>query len=338
MNNFLKKISFGLFGGLKDADNLLTSNNHSNDSNSISVNQKVEHEKLSKDLLKGEETEIVKELRYRLYKDSEESRKYSYLGNGVAIKNEDSIHVDYENSENYELILIQPNYELPNSLYEDIENLNKFQEKKYILNIKREFVPRYKIEEFTNKIVVKKIDDTHSQLDLYCTIYPNVDNFKSKGFISEIKKIKEEGIKSDITDFDGIKFITNKCYKQEELIQFEYDNIYLKEIVEYGGSYVLKFKSHNTCEPIDLKKKFFSKEMSDKYEKNEKKDVIFNLSEIDKKEYVCSECGKKITNEDFLKSGDNLEFYDAQITLETYGRVICKDCLEKLINEEKINI
>ena len=97
--------------------------------------------------------------------------------------------------------------------------------------------------------------------------------------------------------------------------------------------------------------------MDEKYQNNEKKDVIFNLSEIDKKEYVCAECGKVITNEAHLKPNkgsdyeiiigedgiehyktDNEagEFYDAQITLETYGKVLCKDCLDKLIKEKKV--
>ena len=120
---------------------------------------------------------------------------------------------------------------------------------------------------------------------------------------------------------------------------------------------VIKFKAHLKNEPVDLTARFYDKTMDEKYQNNEKKDVIFNLSEIDKKEYVCAECGKVITNEAHLKPNkgsdyeiiigedgiehyktDNEagEFYDAQITLETYGKVLCKDCLDKLIKEKKV--
>lgn len=340
--NSIKNTWYGLMYGLKITETEILTQKGAQSDKEITVNQNVDAEKLSRALLNGQETQAVQELRYRTYKVADEAEKLDYITSGLVVPKQDRKHVYIDETEGYKTILIQNNNELGMGVLDELNRVDSYGEPlKYTLDIKREFMPRFRIEEFTSKLVVKEIDDTHVQLDFYSTIYPNEHKFTSKGFISEIKKIKENGLKSDVVEFEGLKFVTQKAHGVRDLMEYKFDNIYFKKIDIFDGNFVIKFKAHLTNEPVDLTKKYFSKEMDDKYKENTKKDVIFNLSEIDKKEYVCSVCGKVMSNEALLNPtktiGDSImEFYDAQITLETYGKVLCKDCLNKIIEENKI--
>lgn len=353
-----KNLWYGLMYGLKITETEILTQKGAQSDESVSINQNVDAERMSRALLNGQETQAVQELRYRTYKVADEASKLEYITTGLVLPKQDSQHVHIDESEGYELILIQGNEEMGKGVLDEINRVNTYGEQtKYILQVERDFFPRFRIEEFTTKLVVKKIDDTHVQLDFYATIYPNEFKYLSKGFINEVNKIKDSGIKSDVIDLQGLKFITHKAHGVRDLMEYKFDNIFFKKIDIFDGNFVIKFKAHLKNEPVDLIARFYDKTMDEKYQNNEKKDVIFNLSEIDKKEYVCAECGKVITNEAHLKPNkgsdyeiiigedgiehyktDNEagEFYDAQITLETYGKVLCKDCLDKLIKEKKV--
>lgn len=354
--NKIKNAYYGLMYGLKITETeILTQKGGQNDNN-ISTNQNVDAEKMSRALLNGKETQAVKELRHRTYKIANASENLDYITEGLVIPKQDREHVYVDESEGYKTILIQYNEEMGKGVLDEINRIDTYGEQnKYILQIERDFVPRFRIEEFTSKLVVKKIDETHVQLDFYTTIYQNEFKYTSKGFINEVNKIKDDKLKSDIIDFKQLKFITNKAHGVRDLMEYKFDNIFYNKIDIFDGNFVIKFKAHLKNEPIDLTARFFDKTMDGKYKNTEKKDVIFNLSEIDYKEYTCSECGKIMTNIKNIKpmeseghlltidengiehyDGNDLEFYDAQITLETYGKVLCKKCLEKLINDKKI--
>lgn len=308
------------------------------------IHQNVHSQKLSTMLLAGKETQEVKELRYRVYRVAEEAKNYEYITNGLAARKEEPKLPDVENSEELEVLLVQTNGELVTSIAEDFKYINTYgKSPDYTLDIERDFMPRYKVEEFCNKIVVKKLDETHVILDMYCTKYMNQENFKSKGFINEIVKINEKGLRSDIVDFKTLSFVTNNAYGYNDLVLFRYDNLRLRDIVEYKGDYVLKFKAHVVFDAIDLTSDFFCDEMERKYANKEKRDVIPNISDANYQSYTCSECGKVIDNNLHMNRinentvpGDESEYYDAQITLESYGRVICRECLLKLDSEGRL--
>ena len=85
VKSFLKKIFYSLPFAMKGGEKILTSTND-NSSNNVGVVEVIQENRLSKDLLKGEVTQAVEELRYRDYKVYGESKKYQYLGDGIAIK------------------------------------------------------------------------------------------------------------------------------------------------------------------------------------------------------------------------------------------------------------
>ena len=193
-------------------------------------------------------------------------------------------------------------------------------------------------------------------LDLYVSKYPNDKDFKSKGFVREVEKIRDEKIKSDILDFEEINFITHHAYRLPDLVKFVFNNIFFKEIVEFDGHYILRFKATFTKDNLDLTKRYYSKTMDEKYKNKEKKETVANFFDYDTvKVYTCQECGKKIFLDYNLMQEINayqgrditeektenenpqvLEFMDMQIAEQTFGKRLCSECLKKELKKNNL--
>lgn len=265
-----------LMRGLFSADKLTfgpkdTSTNGQN----VSINENIENKSVWNDLLNGEETEEVKELRHSLYKVDKESGNYKYVGNGNVIKkdNTPSLHVMVDESDNLPIQLIQDNNLITENVLDslsDIENNIPFN-KKYVINIDRDFTPRFKLEEFSNKVVVKLIDENKVQLDFYCSQYDKQFDRRYRPFINELYKIMGGNLKSDIIDFEKVSFVTYKSYGSENSLYYEYDKIKFKECIIFDGNFVLKFNAHIKENGIDLTQKYFNSTMDNKYKNKERK-------------------------------------------------------------------
>ena len=171
-----------------------------------------------------------------------------------------------------------------------------------------------------------------------------------------VEKIRDEKIKSDILDYDEISFITKHAYKMDDMVKFEFRNIWFREVVEFDGHYILRFKASLRQDTIDLTKIYYSKTMDEKYKNKEKKEVILNLNDyLTSETYRCSECGKEvkldremmdsleayngkdITNEDIQEENPEvLEFMDMQISEQTFGKCLCSNCLKKYLTDNNL--
>lgn len=363
----LRSLLSGLFYGMKATEDIVFKQSGiTHQSDGMTIQQRVEDNRVSKALLRGELTQEVEELRYRTYNVDREAKNYEYYTPLLAMRREkmDSKFVRYWNDDNLDIITIQPNEINDDGInsvnvdkegtYKEYELFN--QRHNYSIHLTRgEFIPRYYIEDYIKRVVVRKIDDIHSMLDLYVSKYPNDKDFKSKGFVREIEKIKSDKLRSDIIDIQTLSFTTNHAFKYENMFEFEFDNIHLSYINEFDGFYVISFKSRNVKNGIDLMKKYYSKSMADKYKAKAKKDIILNpfdtTDEI--KVYKCEHCGKEIrynSNDvdympifqprDILDEGqtDNdispTEYLDAQICEQTFGVVLCHNCLKKYLENK----
>ncbi|MCD8206316.1 MAG: hypothetical protein LUD72_00095 [Bacteroidales bacterium] len=272
----------------------------------------------------------------------------------------------YENEEGYEVVLVQDNVAIEKSIRGEIQEgmgseggWNENAPLDYTLKVQRSFRPRYRIETFATKLVARKLDDTHHLLDLYVSIYPKADDpknsgFVSKGFIREVEKIKDKGLRSDITDIERISFTTYKAAKVEDLLEYEYDNLAFKGVSEYDGSYILHFKGRLVKDAVDLVAKHYSKTMDEKYKTKAPKPKALNMGDVVMvPSYTCEMCGKKVEwDEEALdnapvnrpryvgdpKEGGNelMEYYDYQVAKMTVGKYLCKDCLEKFLQERQL--
>ena len=364
----LRSLFYGLFYGMKTTEDIvLKQSGASHQLDGMTIQQKVQDNRVSKALLRGELTQAVEELRDRTYRVDREAKNYEYYTPMLAMRREkmDTKFVKYWNDDNLDVVTIQPNEindDGINQVSVDHEGVYKGYElfkhnQNYSIKLTRgDFTPRYYIEEYIKRVVVRKIDDTHSMLDLYISKYPDSKDFKSKGLIKEIEKIKNEKLRSDIIDINTLSFVTNHAYKYDNMFKFEFDNLHLSYINEYDGFYVVSLKSRNVKNGIDLMKKYYSKSMDDKYKSKTKKEIILNpFGETDYiKTYKCEHCGKTIeynTEEvDYLpifKPKDIFddetkaneisptEYLDAQICEQTFGIVLCHDCLKKYLENNK---
>lgn len=387
----MKKIWFkvkyffkSIFYGMSAADNVLFGNGE--DSSSIVINKEVHDKRVSKDLLKGEVTQEVEELRYRTFKVDRESKSFEYFSPTLAKKKDinDTKFIKYENSDNLEIVTIQPNSFDVATIYDAIKNIdvdtietvkdgennelsvnvgNFKQKKKYTIDIRRNeyAIPRYYLEEYTTRLVVKKLSaKTKFILDFYVSKYPNITDFKSKGFIREIERIRDEGWKSDIIDFNGVHFITSHAYQLDDMIEFDFKYPTFKEIVEFDGHYILRFKA-TISKKHDMMNDFYSKTMDEKYQHKEAKEVVYNINGGQEREvYVCEICGKEIVydtddidnkpiiqprlideTEDNEENNQVSEYFDIQMSEQTTGQKMCRKCFSEWLknnNLEKSNI
>ena len=333
------------------------------------VNQGV-HE-LAKALLRGELTEEVKQLRYRNYKVDREAKKYKYFSPTLALKKKegkDNKFISFDKSDGLEVITVQYNYAISEDVLDainQIENGGRGKKTKYKFEFKRDFIPRFRMEEFAKKVVVKRLDETHAILDFYFSKYPerffrrsDDKSFRSKVFIHEIESIRDKGVKSDMLDVEELRFVTNHAYKQDDLMEFVFKNIMFREVAEFDGDYILRFKASIEHDGIDLTAAFYNKEMAEKYENKEKKELVLDVSGGAPIEtYVCSDCGKVVTFDtqkmeempisearDFdaeINEEDSwsvTEYMDMQIIEQTIGKKLCKSCLKKYIDNRGLDL
>jgi hypothetical protein len=259
-----------LFKGLKNANDIAFTGNKDTDvGNGSSIEQQKEVQSVYKDMLKGEITQEVIELRHEMYFAERASKKYKYTGNGRAVKMNDIIKYngDLETSDGLDISIVQENKEDVGSLLDyEIYNignevalgeksqgdLSKSKQKKFTINIKRDFLAKFNIEQYTEKIVIKQLNDDESIIDIYVNQYMKQFNNIHKLFLKQIEQIYTGDIRNDIIEFNSISFITNNAYGAEDLLEYEFNNIQFENIIRFNEFYVLRFLGKNVKYGNDL--------------------------------------------------------------------------------------
>lgn len=353
----IKDIWYGLFWGLRHTDEVVFSPIGEEMTAGVSIVQEQQSNRVSEDLLAGKETRQVQELRYRTYQVDRESKNFEYFSPFLAMRREekqDSKFVYYENSDNLELITIQNNFPDVETLVQSIDNFDKTGLKQdFWVKVQRNkgFLTRYRIEEYTTKVVVRRLKEENCAIvDFYVSKYPDDTDFKSKGFVREIEHIKNDGLRSDIIDISGISFITSHAYQVPDMLLYEFSIINFINVEEYDGHYILRYKTNIITDGKDLTDKYYCESMAKKYENKEQKHVEYdfyaNMGDVT---YQCEECGKIVTynqanidemdyalpensaeeNVDIDNTNNVSEYFDLQITEQTFGKKLCKECLKK---------
>lgn len=319
MMNKLKRIFYNILYslpfGMKAANDEMLSQKTSMTSDNVGVHQVINENRLSKDLLKGEVTRQVEELRYRDYRVSRESKKYKYLGNGVAVKKICST-VDL----NSPYCLVQENKLMIRSVGEELNRVDneEYANDEYTLSIIYDSLPKFKLEKYCNLFEILRTSEGECTISLKFEKNPSKGKLDTYTFIKELKYISENISKeNDYSKINLIQFITYNCIGENDLVKYTLNNLKLQSIIEDKHSYSMVF-SFDYIDKEDLTEKFYSKTMDEKYKNNEKKEVTLDLSNQERVRY-CSVCGKQMS------------VYDGDITEETYGYPICKECLEKTL-------
>jgi hypothetical protein len=206
------------------------------------------------------------------------------------------------------------------------------------------FTPRYLVEEYTKKLVCLAVNEEKNNyiLDFYVTKYPNDKDRKSKGFVREVEYIKNDRRRSDVTDIKSVEFVTQHAYNFYDGITFKFNKLSFRGVFEYDGDYILRFSGEVVINGKDFFNEDQCESMKKKYEEKAAKECVinydpYNLQDI--KVYTCSICGKQVsynqrdideqaTTEESVGS-DVTEYMDMQNSEQTFGRMICRDCMEK---------
>lgn len=345
---FLRNLWIGLVIGLKKTEDEAIHQNGVNIDGDTGINQKVSDHSVAKALLRGELTQEVVDLRYRTYEVSREAGRYTYFSPTLATKKrgQDTKFVHIENRDNREVVTIQENKVCVETVADSLHRIDadgKFTDIKseYNITMKRGTTPRFRLEDFTRKLVVKRGDDDMSAvLDVYVSKYPDDKNVKSKPFIREIERVLATGVRSDIFDIDSVCFETYKAYKLDDMIRFEFCDLSISAILEFDGDYIIRFIAGILDGGTDLSKEFYSERMERRYKNKEKKELNITFDpESNIRVYRCADCGKEVTYDyrelDKLNASENAtggsttEYLDYEMTEHEFGRMLCRDCMKK---------
>lgn len=229
-----------LFKGLRNADNNVMGTNKESLNGVIGIEEQEEQSNVWKDLLERKLTQRVIDLRYETSHVERESYNYTKFGN-TAIKKSGTIEYkgNAENSEDYKIVLVQEN-KLVEENYGGIT-------KKYRINFIQNFLPKFNLGFYTEKIVLKENDKKY-QMDVYFSKYLERYNNKHKFFLSELKKVLMGNKRSEIIDVEKIEFNTSKAFGVNDGVSFVFKVNEFKEIIEYDAYYVIKFNVDKVSE------------------------------------------------------------------------------------------
>lgn len=280
---YVKLLWHSLFIGMRNADVMMTTNQKTHDGSGFEIPDNAGGGGVFKDILEEKVTQEVEELRYTSYKVANESKKYRYVGNGKAVKKTESQlterHVDIDESDNLPIILIQDNALICEDVYTTLKEVGKKENKKnfhdYTIKIKRDSFPRFLIEKYIKKLVLKQADGNYV-IDLYCSKYPSQFNEKKdRAFLSELKNIQSGKVRnSDVLDFIEISFVTSNAWGVDDWFKCSFIDFEYYDIIEFDGSYVIRLGCQSNIFMENLLDKVYSESAEKKYENKEARENV----------------------------------------------------------------
>ena len=299
MIKFLNKLRFGIvvffhsfFRGLKSADTAMLSQVSGEDEDDQEISHKLELKSVYADLLQEKKTQEVLETIDMSYRVPREANKYEVTIMGdlsdnavgsdkelsavavkkVAMKYEK--HPEVFNEKGYHVTLIQDNKKIPKkgnlsaSLKDFVDAINA-PEHDFVPLIELEydgFVPRFTLQNFVTKIVVRETKAGKTKVDLYIPSEAGQFTKTDAILIAELHRILDNSLtKTDFLDIKGLRFVTDKAYGAEDLIEYNFADFKFNKITIFDGSFVLTF---NVSAPkiFDIVESHKTETLTKKYE------------------------------------------------------------------------
>lgn len=137
--------------------------------------------------------------------------------------------------------------------------------------VEREYIPNFKIEDYTTKLNVRKINKKQRLLEFCVSIYADEYNRTSRLFLSAIKKAMENPSQANMLSIDKVSFVTYKTMGASDYLEYEYKITSFDKIIEFNGNYVIKFIGDITIDGKDILEEHRVESLDKKYENKEKK-------------------------------------------------------------------
>lgn len=255
--NKIKKMFYGLFFGLENVNQEVFTN-VDYDSSSTNIHQEKLTKNVYKDLLKGEITQEVKDLRYQLYYIYDNSQNYKYIGDG----NSEKKTVNTFNCN--EFAFSQLDKDISITLSEELNFLNK---ERYFFNIIYEDYCRFKHEKYITKIdvnVSNKRQEKSKVIYFYYNAYVSTDNVYYRILLNGLKskKIENNDFFPKIKEFS---FTTFNAQGINDLYKFNLYNLKPLGVLEKDGFILVEYEFEN-FQVENIVTKYFSQDMQDKYD------------------------------------------------------------------------
>lgn len=288
------------FRGLNQADKVAFGSKEESLNKDLSIEQQQEVDCVWNDLIKGEVTQRVKDLRYETAHAVRESKHYEYIGNGIAKKR---TMYEYkgvaENSEGYDIVLVQDNSKIIKGVGDAFNDPII----EYEIKVNAPFKLKHRVDSYLKKVILRKDNEEKYYLDLYFSKYLEKYNNVHKFFLSELTRIYEgKDMRSDILLINSVEFITKNAYGDNDDVVYKISLSEFRDIKEFDGNYVLTFHA-KIKEKDDLIRLVYDEKSAEKFNnktaRDEKKPSV-KYSDI-QQEY---EIKKK--NDDFYKQYKSL--------------------------------
>jgi hypothetical protein len=280
-----------LFFAMKGADNVIFGHTESNGESVFERHDSAGG--VFQDLLEEKVTQEVEELRDKNYRVLRESDLYDTSdidlqmdehGNITEFKNAKRLrkktkydfqqHIPVFDGDN--AVIIQDNRKFDS----ETENHTAIYDFETLLDVTRDGItPRFEIEKFVTKIVVRNGNDDKSMfVDLYVPSEASQFGKIDAMLIANIYRMWEsKDYRSDIVDFTGFEFVSYKAWGTEDLFQYRFNNPKLIDIKVFDGSFVLVFDCTVGVFGKYIPEKFKTESLDKKYKEKAPKGDIFEI-------------------------------------------------------------
>ena len=282
----------GLFQGLRGADATMLSQVSGEDGDDQEISHKLEINSVYNDLLREKKTQEVMETIDMSYRVAREANNYEVtligdLGDdsvgsekelsAIAVKKvamKYDKHPEAFNERGYHVTLIQDNKKIQkvnnfSMTAEDLKEAINTNGGDYVslIDIKYNgFTPRFALQNFVTKVVVRETKAGKVRLDLYLPTEAGQFTKTDAILIAELHRIMDNKLKkTDFLDIQALSFTTDKAYGAEDYIWYNFAFLKFKKISIFDGSFVLTFEVGAT-QNVDIVEEHKTESLSKKYE------------------------------------------------------------------------
>ena len=262
-----------LFAGMHAADRNLTSGEKDVGMDEAGIERRQESDNVFSQLLRGEVTQEVKEVRHEMYYAERKSHEYEYGGGGRAVKKTKSLfsNTSIENSDGHNIVLVQPNIKIGHSLhdygiipvtdgdecgayYDDSKDKDPdgITDSVKVLKFEYDYLPKFKLENYVEKVVVKDDEKGNRYVDLYFTIGFDSVNRLDRQFSNELDRVFKGDRRSDILFFNALSFTTLKSSLKDENLRYRFTDFVFRETVYNEGYRILRYSCKTDLDGVDL--------------------------------------------------------------------------------------
>ena len=141
------------------------------------------------------------------------------------------------------------------------------------ITINRSIQPRFEIEKYTEKLIIRDINKDEKLLEFYIQEYPDIYDKKTSMLVSSIKKSIKNLKSSDLLDINLVGFITDKSLGVKDNLEFQYKIIEIDKIVKHNGYYIIKFFAEPIVNGDNILDKYRNEKLDKKYLDKEAKKI-----------------------------------------------------------------